>query len=187
MNYLDYLIILVVVIGFLLGFKDGLVRKIIGLIGFVVAIALAFELSVPFGKMLLPLLNNDDYLAGIVAGILIFLVVIFITSVLKRIIHPLDKVNRFINQMLGGFIGIIQILFFLSGFLLFLNIFNVPDAKDKDGSMLYNQTFNIIPASLDLVIGHKSKATDFIKEYLDKKDTSEIQNVIDSLKVNGVK
>jgi len=41
MNYIDYILIAIILIGFILGYKDGLVRKVIGLLGLVVAIFLA--------------------------------------------------------------------------------------------------------------------------------------------------
>ena len=72
MNFIDYLIILVIAVGFILGFKDGLVRKIIGLLGLSIGVILAFEFSDSVAVFLAPLLNNEIYLAEIVSGFLIF-------------------------------------------------------------------------------------------------------------------
>ncbi len=181
MNYLDIFIVAVLAIGFLLGFKDGLVRKIIGLIGLIVAFAVAFEFSDKAALIILPVFQ-DEYFANIVAGILIFLIVILITSIIKRIVHPLVKTNRFINQFLGGVVGVIQIVFFLSGFLLFLNIFNLPSKSSENKSILYSKVYNVIPNSIDFVIGHRSKATDFIKDFIENKDNSSSNDLIDTLK-----
>ena len=41
MTFLDLIIVIVILIGFILGFKDGFVRKIIGLLGFIGAVILA--------------------------------------------------------------------------------------------------------------------------------------------------
>ena len=106
----------IIIIGFVLGYKDGLVRKIIGLLGFIIALGLAFELSGPTGKFFTPVFNNDEYLASTVCGIAIFFLTILIFSILKRIIHPVDKVNRFLNKFLGGLSGVFQILFFINVF-----------------------------------------------------------------------
>ena len=170
MNYLDYIIIVIVLIGFLLGFKDGLVRKIIGLLGLIAGIGLAFEFSDKVAKITTPFFNNDEYLANVLAGILIFLVVIFIASIIKRIVHPLDKVNRFLNQFLGGVIGAVQIVFFASALFLFLNIFSLPNVQQRNNSMFYNTVLAIIPKTIDFVMGHRSKATDILKQYIEKKD-----------------
>lgn len=170
MNYLDYIIFVVIVIGFLLGFKDGLVRKIIGLIGLMVGVILAFQFSGKVGKILTPLFNNDEYLSSVIAGITIFLIVILIASLIKRVVHPFDKVNRFINQFLGGIIGAVQITFFLSAVFLFLNIFSFPNSLQRNNSWSYNFVLDLIPKSIDLVIGKNSKASDYIIKYIEKKD-----------------
>jgi membrane protein required for colicin V production len=169
--YLDYIILAIVIIGFLLGFKDGLIRKLIGLLGFIIAIALAFEFNNKVGKIILPFFNNDEYLSNLIAGILIFIIVILITSILKRIIHPLDKVNKFINQFLGGIVGVIQVLFFTSAFLILLNILGIPSNEDKKNSVSVSMVENLIPNTIEFFIGHKSKASDFIKEYIEKSES----------------
>lgn len=170
MIYLDYIILVLVLIGFLLGFKDGLVRKLIGLFGFIVAVALAFEFNSKAGKIILSFFNGDEYLSNLIAGVLIFMVVIVITSILKRIIHPLDKVNKFINQFLGGIVGTIQVLFFTSAFLILLNILSFPSNEDKKKSLTVTIVENLIPNSIEFFLGHKSKASDFIKEYIEKSE-----------------
>ncbi len=170
MNYIDYIIILFLIVGFLLGFRDGLVRKIIGLIGLILGIVLAFEFAGMAGKYFTLFFNNDESLAIIVSGIMIFVVVVLIAAILKRLIHPLDKVNRFINQFIGGVIGVIQISFFISGLFLMLNIFGFPNDQNRKDSALYNSFSEIIPVSFDFIIGHRSKATDYIKDYIFDED-----------------
>ncbi|MCX7876262.1 MAG: CvpA family protein [Melioribacteraceae bacterium] len=180
MNYLDYIILFIVLIGFLLGFKDGLIRKLIGLIGLIIAIALAFEFNSKAGKIILPFFNGDEYLSNLIAGILIFILVVLVTSILKRIIHPLDKVNKFINQFLGGLVGIIQILFFTSAFLILINILGLPSNEDRKKSLTFNTVLDLIPNTIELFLGHKAKASDFIKEYIENSES-------DSTSQNGKK
>lgn len=174
-------------IGFILGFKDGLVRKIIGLLGLVIAIVLAFEFSEDVGGYLTPIFNDEIYLAEFIAGILIFFSVIFLFAVLKRLVHPVDKVNRFFNQFLGGISGILQMVFFISGFLLFLNIFNIPNEQTREQSLVYTPIFYIIPSSIDFILGDESKTKDMIIEYIEKKDEFTFptdSTVIDTTNVN---
>jgi len=174
LNYLDYVIIVVVAIGFLLGFKDGLIRKIIGLIGLIAGIGLAFEFSDDLGRLITPFFNHDGYLANIISGILIFLIVVLIASIVKRIVHPLDKVNKFVNQFFGGVVGAIQIIFILSGIFLFLDIFGFPAKETRDKAFSFNRIHDIIPDAFDLVIGHKSKASDMIKTFIESKDSNTV-------------
>jgi membrane protein required for colicin V production len=170
LNYLDYIILVIAIIGFILGFKDGLIRKIIGLIGLIIAIVLAFQLGSKAGKLFTSFFNEDDYLASLIAGVIIFFGILLITSIIKRLIHPTDKVNNLINQSLGGIIGIIQMLFFTSTFCLFLNIFSYPKATDRNNSAFYDFVLNLIPKTTELIIGSRSNATEFIKDYIEKND-----------------
>lgn len=169
LNYIDYIIVGFVAIGFILGFKDGLVRKIIGLIGFFVALFLAFEYSDKAGYLLLPLFSEDFELAKIVGGIFIFFFALFIVAILKRVFHPVDKVNRFVNQLLGGISGIVQMIYFLSGILILFAIFNLPSTKEREKSILYHPVYNVIPFTVNLIMGEKSKANEFLKDYINTK------------------
>jgi len=167
-NYLDIIILVFLLIGFALGFRDGLIRKVIGLVGLVLGFVFALQFYQPFGNFLSPLVNDEIYLAEIVAGFLIFIGMIFLASILKRIIHPLDKVNRFTNQLLGALSGTLQILFFISGFLLFLNIFNFPSIEDRNNSLLYHKIYSVIPVTIDLIIGSDSDAMNLVKDFIEQ-------------------
>ncbi len=181
MNYIDYIVIAVVLVGFLLGYKDGLVRKVIGVLGLIIGVILAFEFSEPVGKFLAPIFDNEVYLAKIVGGILIFLLIILVASIIKRVVHPVDKVNRFINQILGGFSGAVQMFFFISGFFLFLNIFNLPSDTDRQNSLTYYKVYSVIPTTIDMIIGDKSQASTFIKDFIEKTDSIDLEEIeIDS-------
>lgn len=180
MNYFDYIIIAILAIGFVLGFKDGLVRKIIGLLGIVAGVFLAANYSGLIGGIISPLFNDEIYLAEIIAGFLIFITAIFLASLIKRIVHPQDKVNRFMNQFLGGVTGTVQILFFLSGVLLFLDIFNFPAVKHKKESLFYEGVYSIVPATIDFVIGADEESKQFIKKYIEAKDTASLLQDRDS-------
>ncbi|MDA3860458.1 MAG: CvpA family protein [Melioribacteraceae bacterium] len=176
MNYIDFIIIFFLFIGFALGFRDGLVRKAIGLIGLVFGIVLALEFYQKLGILISPYINDEIYLAEIVAWLFLFIGTIFLASILKRIIHPLDKVNRFTNQLLGGISGTFQILFFISGFILFLNVFNIPDKDDQSASLLYNNAYGVIPYTIDLIIGEDSEAMNLVKDFIDRSSDIEVDS-----------
>jgi membrane protein required for colicin V production len=173
LNLLDIIIILIALIGFILGFKDGFIRKLIGLIGFGLGIYAAVKLADSLGKIVEKMFGIEFYLSEIIAGIFIFLFIIFITSVIKRVIHPFDKVNNLINQIIGGLIGAVQILFFVSAVLFIMNIFNAPSKKIKDSSFLYGRIYNIIPATVNYLNNYTPKTKEFIKDYINEKDTTQ--------------
>lgn len=175
MNYVDFVILFFLLIGFALGFRDGLIRKLIGLVGLVFGFVLALEFYQKVAVLISPYINDEIYLAEIISWILIFTVTIFLASLLKRIIHPLDKVNRFTNQLLGGISGTLQILFFISGFLLFLNVFNIPNKDDRKASILYSYAYNIIPSSINLIIGEDSDAMNLVKGFIEQSSDIKVE------------
>ncbi|MGB5848738.1 MAG: CvpA family protein [Ignavibacteriaceae bacterium] len=172
MNPIDLIIIITVLVGFILGFKDGFVRKLIGLVGFGLAIVLAALFKDDLGKMVEYAFDIEIYLAEIIAGITIFLGVILIFTLLKRVIHPFDKVNNLINQVVGGVVGILQLLYFLSAVFLLLNIFDIPGKSVRKSSSFYNITYKVIPVTIDILTNYISKPENFINDFIIDPDTT---------------
>ena len=102
MNPIDIIVIIAVVAGFILGFKDGFIRKLIGIVGFVLAVVAVVFLSAKLGLFIESLFRIEYYLAEIIGGLIIFFSIITIFVFLKRVVHPFDKVNNLINQIVGG-------------------------------------------------------------------------------------
>lgn len=173
MNTVDIIIFLTLAVGFILGFKDGFVRKLIGIIGLLVAVILTALLAKKFGRVIESLLDIELYLSEIIAGLIIFLGTVLIFSILKRVIHPFDKVNGLINQLVGGAVGVIQLLFFISAVLLLLNIFDVPKKEVQDSSLLYNSTYSVIPFTINYLKDYTPSTEEIIKNYINQKDSLE--------------
>ncbi len=171
MNALDIIIIALILIGFVLGYKDGFIRKLIGLIGFALAIFLAIRYSDFFGSLIEQFFGMDIYMAEIVGGVFVFTVTIIVSAILKRLIHPFDKVNNFTNQLIGGIVGGIQILYFTSALLLILHIFNVPNNQASKSSFLYSKVYNILPVTIDYLSNYAQQPKDIIKDYINRKDS----------------
>ncbi len=170
MNYVDYIILLFLIVGFILGFKDGIIRKVIGFVGFLLSIFVAVELSSSVGAYLTSFFNNERQVANIVAGIGIFFMAMLIVSILKRILHPVDRVNKFVNQFLGGIAGVIQMIFFVSALLILFSIFNFPNGRAQRKSVLYKPFYNILPITVDFILGSNSNAKQYLNEYIPKQN-----------------
>ena len=65
MNYLDFIFAGIAVAAFILGFKDGFVRKLIGSLGFFLAIFLGIMLSDSLGSILNKMFGMEKYLADL--------------------------------------------------------------------------------------------------------------------------
>jgi membrane protein required for colicin V production len=170
-NTIDLIILFAALIGFILGFKDGFLRKLIGVIGFVAAVFLAAYFKTQVGRFIESTFSIEYYLAEIMAALLIFFLTVLVFSILKRIIHPFDKINSLINQIVGGVVGILQLLIFLSAVFLLLNIFNIPDKNTRNKSLFYEQTYSIIPSAFNLLKDYTPSTEEIIKNYINEKDT----------------
>ena len=172
MNPFDLIIIAVVLVGFVLGYKDGFVRKLIGIIGLVFAVVSAAVLKDDLGKILENVFGIEFYLAEIMGAVLIFFGIILIFTLIKRLVHPFDKVNNLINQLIGGIIGGIQLLYFISAVLIILNVFDIPSKNVKSTSALYEYTYKIIPLTIDYINNYTPATKQIIKDYIKDKDTT---------------
>ena len=109
MNYLDYVIIVFLLIGFILGFRDGLVRKLIGIIGLVLGLFLAYEFFNEVANILMPYLNNERQLALIVGWILIFLCTLVVFSIISwAIVFDKLRVFRRLRKESENFLRLFQ-------------------------------------------------------------------------------
>lgn len=171
MILLDALIIVGVILGFILGFKDGFIRKLIGLIGFVLACVAAVFFAGKLGLLIESLFGIEYYLSEIIGGLIIFFSIITIFVILKRVVHPFDKVNNLLNQIVGGIVGSIQILFFLSAIFIIVNIFDLPDKKTKEQSIFYETTFKVIPFTIQYLSYYTPQPRKIIEDYINEKDT----------------
>ncbi len=184
MNFIDYILLIIILIGFILGYKDGLIRKIIGLIGFILAIFLATKYSDRFGQNLAPYFHNEINISKILAWVIIFFTIVIVASLVKRLIHPADKVNKFINKFLGGLAGALQISFVVSILLLFLNMLDFPKEIDKNKSVLYASVYNIFPTVLEIFVGPDFKPEGFVRDYIKSKDRDTIPTKFSKPPVN---
>lgn len=171
MSIIDLLIVLIFLIGFVLGFKDGLIRKLVGFVGFVLAIIVSSLFYNTIGNIIESVTGMEIYLANIVSGALIFILIMFVFSVLKRVIHPFDKVNNLLNQLLGGVMGALQILFFLSAVFYLLNVFSIPGKETKNSSIFYSKIYKLLPSTIDFLNNYTPGTKEILKDYINETDS----------------
>lgn len=171
MILLDALIITGVIIGFILGFKDGFIRKLIGIVGFVLAVVASVFFAGKLGLLIESVFRIEYYLAEIIGGLIIFFSIITVFVFLKRVVHPFDKVNNLINQLVGGVVGSIQILYFLSAIFIVVNIFDLPDKETKEKSIFYEKTHAVIPLTIHYLSYYTPQPRKLIEDYINEKDS----------------
>jgi uncharacterized membrane protein required for colicin V production len=80
-------------------------------------------------------------------------------------------VNNLINQLVGGIVGSIQILYFLSAIFIIVNIFNLPDKETRQQSQFYGYTHAVIPLTIKYLSYYTPQPRKLIEDYINEKDT----------------
>lgn len=148
---IDYTILGLVILGFILGFKDGFIKKIFSFAGFVFAIIAALTFAPRARAYLIKYLDINPSTAVIISFIIVFLIVIILTKLLIKIIRPKKSVLGFFDRILGGLTGLFQMGLFLSGILILLSFFKFPDDQQKANLKYYNFTYNLLPETFGFV------------------------------------
>lgn len=173
MILLDILIITAVIVGFILGFKDGFIRKLVGLAGFIIAILASVFFAGKIGLFIESIFRIEYYLAEIIGGLFIFFTIMTIFMLLKRVVHPFDKVNNLINQIVGGIVGSLQLLYFLSAIFIIVNVFDQPDKQTRQQSLFYHPTYQVIPLTIQYLSNYTPQPRQLIEDYINGKDASQ--------------
>ncbi len=85
---IDYIIISLLLIGFIFGFKSGFIQKVFSFAGFIIAILGAFTFSPRVRPFLVQYFDLIPSTAVIVSFILVFLIIILITKLIINFIRP---------------------------------------------------------------------------------------------------
>jgi len=118
MNWLDIVIIVLLLVSAVGGFINGLIKSVFSLVGLIVGVVVAGRLYVPFSG-LFGFIQNEN-VAKIVAFIIIFLIIIIIAAiigvVLTKIVSTL--LLGWLNRLGGAVFGIIMGTIFIASILV---------------------------------------------------------------------
>ncbi len=166
-NWLDLAIAVVLLIYIILGFRDGLIKQLLTLLGLVISLVVAFYASGPVGTFILdmfsPVRNAD---AGSLVGTVIAFIIIFV--LLQFTVRFVAEKMRMVNyipligifNMIGGVIvGLLKAFIFLFIIVAVLSILPYEVMGDVvANSALANLISSIFPEFL-------GEASDFIREH----------------------
>lgn len=190
LNIVDAIIILIILLGGVVGFKRGFTKQLVRAVGFILVVILAFKFKNSVSIFLyqnLPFFNFGGVFAGVsVLNILIyeliaFLAVLAILIVALRMILIVTGlfetilnftiVLGFISKILGAIVGVIEyfVIVFIGLYILSLPFFNIGIIKESkyEDSILNNTPI------LSRYIG---KSMDVIDEFVELKDKYKDKN-----------
>lgn len=161
MNSLDYIILIPVLTGLIIGLFKGLIKEVIGLAVIVLGIYIAKLLGPLAGELLISLLDISPTGAQPLGFIAVFAVVAILLTLIGKLTQGLVNVLSlgFLNTLVGGIFGALKVALVIS---ILLNVlaaldhkFSIIDPESKDNSLLYEPVTELAPELWE-DLSHKS-------------------------------
>lgn len=190
MNIIDVVIILVLLMGAVIGFKRGLTGSLVNFVGLILVLILAYILKNPVSALMYKFLPFFSF-GGVIKGVTVLNIALYefiafllvasvLMAILKLVIFASSLFERILaftiilgipSKILGAVIGIIQhfVIIFIVLYLFNLPFFNIDivnQSKYKD------KILNSTPILSNMV----GSTLDVIKEFSDLKDKYEVIN-----------
>lgn len=149
MEAIDIIIVILLVIGFIGGLKEGVVNQVAGLVGLIVGLLLSKKFYLSVADTLTPLLGMSERTTQILAFVLILIVVPLLFSLVAWLISKLiKKVGLgWINRLLGSAAGILQSALFAGLIITAIESFDIArhliSHEKKEASALYYPLYNM--------------------------------------------
>lgn len=152
MSIVDVAIVIAVGVGVVRGFSTGLIRQIVGLAGFILALVLALELMAFVAGLVGPALGLGELPARVVGFLLVFAIVQIAISLLARLAEATAGALKLtvLNRIGGGVAGGVKAVLLASVALVLLARLDVPNEDGRQGSTLYGPTVLLVPTVWDL-------------------------------------
>lgn len=159
----DLIVVLFLFGMFVLGFAQGTIRRLLGLASMLFSFLVAANLRDPLGAFLAANWNqfSDEYAVMIGFGTVFAAATIAFTLVIQGFYHrqPLFEKATFVDEVIGGVLGVIQGVFFIGCLLIILDSFflyptiapdpdELPFLRDLHGFMTNSQTAELLRSRL---------------------------------------
>ena len=157
MNWLDFLILLLIVAGMVRGFSKGLIFELSGLVGLIIAVYVSRYHSSPFAEFIHGFFNVGMEYCPALGMIMAFIVSLILVKVLAMCAQKLIKAISlgWLNSLLGALISIVKYTLVISVVLNVLGPINeklhVMDGKHSEGSVLCKPVTKFAPAVLPML------------------------------------
>jgi membrane protein required for colicin V production len=171
MNWIDFVIIILLVFGLARGFIDGFIKELASLLALILGIWGAIRFSSYTAEKLYDYFDMTGQYVGIIAFLITFVIIVilvhFVGTIIDRFVEKISLGT--LNSLLGLLFGLFKTALILSVIFTVLNALNAKHrflpAKQIEASRLYNPIADIAPA-LFPVIGEGSfdKSFDRLKK-----------------------
>jgi membrane protein required for colicin V production len=171
MNYVDLIIIVLLVFGLARGFINGFIKELASLLALILGIWGAIKLSAFTAERLYDYFNMTGQYVGIIAFLITFVIIVIIIHFIGLLVDKfVEKISLgVLNSLLGLVFGLFKTALILS---VIFTVLNAIDAKHHflpkkqiENSRLYNPIADIAPAIFPVIgEGSPNRSFDRIKK-----------------------
>lgn len=153
MSLLDLAFLFVILVFAFQGFRNGIVREVLGIAGLVVAMLVAVRYMDPLGDMLGRFLEQSRELLELWAAVILFSAVFTLALSVALLIRKMLEAVRLnmINRLFGFFFGGVKSAIAIALFMLFLAGLELPSEETRRASFLYPKIMRIVPNTFQLL------------------------------------
>ncbi|GEM_PF-314959 len=172
---LDFLFIVPLIVFAALGFRDGMVRKLVAIACVIAAMFIAQAFQHDLGKVLRSELNVDPASAPVQAYYLIFIGIILLQSLLYRLLAKGYKIGGLADRIIGSALGLFQGMLIFSVILVMLSLQGIPSKKVSRESRLYGVLIGIAPRITDIATTALPEVKESLQEITTPSQQQEIR------------
>ncbi len=163
MHWLDLVILGVLALGVLRGWRTGVARQVVSILGVFVSFGLAVQLMDEVGAVAAESLPIADSVAPLLGFVLVFLGAQILVRALVHIVESMLEALRLttVNRAAGGLFGAFQAALFMSLVFLVLSTAGWQEGRAQDEAVLYPPVASVLPATWGYVAEHVPRARRF--------------------------
>lgn len=152
MSYLDIIIVILLIIAAISGFRKGFIHQLASLVALILGIFLAVKFNSSLARFINEHFTSSANTAKIIAFISIFIIVVIAVHILGKFLEKTFEEIELapLNKIAGCIFSVAKMIFILSCFMVFFRLsiisFNWPKQQDIDKSFAYKPIGVVAPA-----------------------------------------
>ncbi len=147
---IDLVIVLPLILFMLMGFRDGIVRKLVGIGAIVLGLFMAQGFMHDVTDFMSSTVGSSQEGSPALSFSIIFFTITLATSIIYRLVSGNYKIGGVADRILGAVFGLIQGALLVSSILFMMAFSGSPSRKTVEDSRLYKPLVNLAPQILDL-------------------------------------
>lgn len=161
MAFIDIIIGMVLGLFLISGYRNGFVKKLIGITCLLLALILATKFSADINELLFAEIGISGQTGFFLSFLVIVLVITFAQSIVYKTLIK-DMVDSAWNKILGLFVGLFEGAVAISIALIIMSMYlNLPGQETRSDSALYKPLKNFAPMVFDEVNSFFPESEDF--------------------------